>query len=57
MKKNKKEVEYICTEEYNTTKKLSEEELKVIFNKKYFNYIKRLENRMLGGCNFEDKAL
>ena len=25
---------------------------KAIFNKKYFSYIKRIEKRMLGGCNF-----
>ena len=28
----------------------TKEDLKNIFNKKYFNYIRRLENRSLGGC-------
>ena len=28
----------------------TKEDLKNIFNKKYFNYIRRLENHSLGGC-------
>ncbi len=49
-KKNKKETKYIYTEKFitnNTTP--TEEELKMIFNKKYFEYIKRRESRTLGG--------
>ena len=51
MNKNKKEEKYIKTnfnykEEYKTDiKNLNEEELKIIFNKKYFQYIKNQENR------------
>ena len=51
----KKGKKYIKTnfnyiEEFKTAKKnTTEEELKMIFNKKYFNYIKRRENRILGG--------
>ncbi len=36
-------------EEFKTDKKnITEVELKTIFNKKYFKYIKRLENRIIG---------
>ena len=52
MKKNNngKKTIFIYKEEFKTTKKnTTEDELKVIFNKKYFNYIKRVENRFLGG--------
>ncbi len=50
--KNKKSKKYIKTnfnyiEEFKTDKENpSQEELKNIFNKKYFKYIKRLENRI-----------
>lgn len=49
MRKNiKTNFNYI--EEFKTCKKnITEEELKVIFNKKYFEYIKRVENRTLRG--------
>ena len=53
--KNKKGKKYIKTnfnyiEEFKTDKEhLTKEELKTIFNKKYFKYIKRIENRILGG--------
>lgn len=44
----KKETNFNCTEEFITaTPKLSEKELRDIFNKKLFAYIKRLENRNL----------
>lgn len=52
MKKNNKgkKTIFIYKEEFKTTKEnTTEDELKVIFNKKYFNYIKRVENRFLGG--------
>ena len=55
-KKNKKgkKINYIkfkFSEKFITNiEKPTEEDLKSIFNKKYFNYIKRLENRSLGGC-------
>ena len=45
-------------EEFKTTKQnTTEEELKAIFNKKYFNYIKRVENRFLGGLQNEDSKI
>ncbi len=49
--KSKKEKKYLTTnfkysEEYKNNKEnITEEELKTIFNKKYFKYIKRIENR------------
>lgn len=53
-KKNKKKTNFIYTEEFKTTSpNPTEEELKVIFNKKYYLLIKRMENRFLRGCNFE----
>ena len=54
-KKNKKgkKINYIkfkFSEKFITNiEKPTEEDLKSIFNKKYFNYIKRLENRSVGG--------
>ena len=55
--KNKKEMKktnFNYSEEFITrTTNLTEQELKAIFNKKYFNYIKRNEKRVLGSCNFE----
>ena len=51
--KNKKGKKYIKTnfnyiEEFKTINKdITEEELKIIFNKKYFKYLKRIENRTL----------
>ena len=54
-KKNKKgkKINYInfnYSEEFITNiEKPTKEDLKNIFNKKYFNYIRRLENRSLGG--------
>lgn len=50
MKKAK--VNYIITEQFKTTKpNLSEQELKDIFNKKYFEYIKRQETRLFNKDN------
>ena len=60
MKKNNKgkKTIFIYKEEIKTTKEnTTEAELKEIFNKKYFNYIKRVENRFLGGLQNEDSAL
>lgn len=59
MKKNNKgKTIFIYKEEFKTTKEnTTEEELKIIFNKKYFNYIKKVENRLLGGLQNEDSAL
>lgn len=60
MKKNNKvkKTIFIYKEELKTTKEnTTEDELKEIFNKKYFNYIKRIENRFLGGLQNEDNAL
>lgn len=54
-KKNKKgkKINYInfnYSEEFITNIETpTKEDLKNIFNKKYFNYIRRLENRSLGG--------
>ena len=54
-KKNKKgkKINYInfnYSEEFITNiDPPTKEDLKNIFNKKYFNYIRRLENRSLGG--------
>ncbi len=56
---NKKGKKYIktnfnYTEEFKTDKENStQEELKTIFNKKYFKYIKRIENRVFGGGHIE----
>ncbi len=50
---NKKDKKHLKTnfnfiEEFKTNKKdISTDELKIIFNKKYFEYIKRIENRVL----------
>ena len=60
MKKNNKvkKTIFIYKEEFKTTKEnTTEDELKEIFNKKYFNYIKRIENRFLEGLQNEDNAL
>ena len=60
MKRNNKvkKTIFIYKEELKTTKEnTTEAELKEIFNKKYFNYIKRIENRFLGGLQNEDNAL
>lgn len=52
-KKNKKgkKINYVnfrFSEEFITNiENLTKEDLKIIFNKKYFNYIRRLENRKL----------
>ncbi len=52
-KKDNKKINYNYNEEFKTTKNNpTEQELKEIFNKKYFNYIKRIEKRIAGGCNF-----
>ena len=52
-KKEKKKTNFNYSEEFITrAPNPTEEQLKVIFNKKYFNYIKRTRKRMLGGCNF-----
>ena len=57
--KNKKGKKYIKTnfnyiEEFKTDKEYpTQEELKTVFNKKYFKYIKRIENRIIGGCKIE----
>ena len=57
--KNKKGKKYKKTnfnyiEEFKTDKEnITEKELKTIFNKKYFKYIKRVENRIIGGCKIE----
>lgn len=56
--KNKKEnqkINFNYIEEFKTNLQTTptEKELKTIFNKKYFNYIKRKEKRNLGGCIFE----
>ena len=57
--KNKKGKKYIKTnfnfiEEFKTDKEdLTKEDLKMIFNKKYFKYIKRVENRILEGYHIE----
>ena len=57
-KKEKKKTNFNYSEEFITrTPNPTEEQLKAIFNKKYFNYIKRIEKRMLGGCNFGKSAL
>ena len=60
MKKNNKgkKTIFIYKEEFKTNKdNTTEEELKIIFNKKYFNYIKRVEKRFLGGLQNYDSAL
>lgn len=52
-KKEKKKTNFNYSEEFITrAPDPTEEQLKAIFNKKYFNYIKRTRKRMLGGCNF-----
>ena len=44
--KNKKKTKFIYSEEFKTrTPNFTKEELKEIFNKKYFVYIMRKENR------------
>ncbi len=51
--KVKQTINYICEEEYKTSKiNTTEEELSVIFNKKLYNYIKKKENSLLKGCNY-----
>ena len=53
-KKEKKKINFNYNEEFIiSTPNPTEKELKNIFNKKYFNYIKRIEKRMLGSCNFK----
>lgn len=53
-KKEKKKTNFNYKEEFITIMtNPMEQDLKTIFNKKYFNYIKRKEKRMLGGGDFE----
>lgn len=53
-KKDKKRTNFVYTEEFKTAlPNPTEQELKTIFNKKYYLFIKRIENRFLRGCNFE----
>lgn len=45
--RKKLKIDFNYTEIFKTNKNnIREEELKIIFNKKYFRYIKRLENRV-----------
>ena len=52
MNKERKKINYIkfrFSEEFITSlENPTKEDLKIIFNKKYFKYIKRIENRRLG---------
>ena len=48
--KNKDSI-FIYTEEFKTTSPTTKEELQKIFNIKYYNYIKKKENKIFGGCN------
>ncbi len=53
-KKNKKEnkCNYIYSEEFKTDKKdVTEDELKEIFNNKFFKTIIKIEKSTFGGCN------
>ena len=51
--KEKRTINYVCEEEYKTSKlEITNEELSVIFNKKIYNYIKKKENSLLEGCNY-----
>ena len=53
-KKDKKKTNFNYSEEFITNVlNPTEEQLKMFFNKKYFNYITRKEKRILGGCNFD----
>ena len=52
-KKEKKKTNFNYSEEFiSRMTNPTEQELKTIFNKKYFNYIKRNEKRKLGSYNF-----
>ena len=54
-KKEKKKTNFNYSEEFIIRKtNPTEQELKTIFNKKYFNYIKRNEKRTIRWCNFEE---
>lgn len=56
--KEKKKTHFNYNEEFLAdVSDISEEQLKSIFNKKYFNYIKRKEKRKLGGDNVEKISL
>lgn len=60
MKKNKKEnkVNYIYSEEFKINKnKVTDEELKTIFNRKFFKTIMKIEKVHFGGCNRDNSAL
>lgn len=51
--KEKRTINYVCEEKYKTSKlEITNEELSVIFNKKFYNYIKKKENSLLEGCNY-----
>ena len=51
--KEKRTINYVSEEEYKTSKlEITNEELSVIFNKKFYNYIKKKENSLLEGCNY-----
>ena len=53
-KKENKKTNFNYMEEFITIMtNPMEQDLKTIFNKKYFNYIKRKEKRMLGDSDFE----
>ncbi len=47
-------ITYNCEYELKTDKPdLTKDDLIKIFNQKYYNYIKRKENRLFIGCNFD----
>ena len=50
----KKKINFNYSEEFITkSPNPTEEQLKDIFNKKYFSYIRRTYKRKFGGCNFD----
>ena len=54
MKNKKGKLNFNYQEEFITPKEnISKEELKIIFNQKYFNYLKRIERRKYEGDKTE----
>lgn len=53
-KERKNQITFNYIEEFKTNiENPTEMDLKEIFNEKFYNYIKKKENRLFGGCNFE----
>ena len=57
-KKKNKEINYTYIEEFKTSKEnLTKDELKDIFNRKFYKTIMKIEKTSAGGCRNENSTL